>query len=96
ARKVMVEDAKSVASEVLEEIKKQDFALLTDIEKEIVKVVRDNGGKIESGPLYEKLAKKGIEDRNARNYISKLLAGGFLKAEDVQKKLGRTREISLA
>ncbi len=96
ARKVLVEDARSVASEVLEEIKKQDFALLTDIEKEIVKIVRDNGGKIESGPLYEKLAKKGIEDRNARNYISKLLAGEFLKAEDVQKKLGRTREISIA
>ncbi len=94
--RVAIEDARAVAPEVLEELRKQDFALLSDIEKEIVSIVKSSGGKIESGPLYAKLAKKGIEDRNARNYISRLIAAGFLKAEDVQKKLGRTREISLA
>ncbi|MBM3229725.1 AAA family ATPase [Candidatus Parvarchaeota archaeon] len=95
-KKVQVSHVKSVSGEVLEEIRNRDIELLSDNEKIIISSVKSNGGRIESGRLYKILSEKKIEERTARNYIEKLVAGGFLNLQHLQLAHGRTREIALA
>ena len=95
AKKVLVSHVKEASKEVIAQIRQKDLEMVSDAEKSIIAAIKSAGGQIESGALYAKLEKSGVQERTARNYIEKLELGGFLEATEVQKQHGRTRLIRL-
>ncbi len=78
---------------------------LTDVEKEIIAVLRKSKAPLSSGDLYEKLAAGvsgkdgvGLSERSLRDYLNLLVTKRLLVVEDVAGESGRgkTRLFRLA
>jgi archaeal cell division control protein 6 len=102
AKKAESMDSKKVSVEHVKMVKESSYSVaatpaqrksenLDELDKRLLKVIREANQDIDSGELYSKLKVTENEQRNIRNRLERLKNAGLIDSKDINKGSGRTR-----